>query len=369
MNWEVIKPTEDEIEKFNKLCKKHTEYEKECLICGTKFKHGTRNLHVCKLCTLKITCKQCGTLFNYYFDSHSGKSNQYVIQQVINKKNIEAFCSKSCSNMSRLYEGKCQHCGAENVKIYNGRCEMCANKELNGPIVCSIHGKQHLSFGGMCILCHNQKESMREQAKMQGKKNRQILYCDKCSMNTPHYGSRCLNCDPIDWNFGEFGHLTMFKVEDGIEMFFDVKQSEYVPWLQWKENFKIIDNIQLPNGFFCIPTFLDQQSEDWKGARVPFEKSLVDLGIGWFVYIKFYLNTNGDMRPIVVGKSGSKATNVTGSDVNFSIDPNDGPARKFLKEEGLKWCKTQIAILRVDTELEAYEIEKKIQLELGLFGS
>lgn len=101
-------------------------------------------------------------------------------------------------------------------------------------------------------------------------------------------------------------------------------------------------------------------SIDWSNARSAFEQSLVDMNVGWFVYIKFYVNHDGCIKPLVVGKSGSLLVNSNGSDISFSIDVNDGPARRFLIEEDLEWCKTQIAVLPVDSEEEALYIEKEI---------
>ena len=70
----------------------------------------------------------------------------------------------------------------------------------------------------------------------------------------------------------------------------------------------------------------------------------------------------------MVGKSGSKLVNANGSDVSFSTDIDDGPARRFLAENKLKWDKTKIAILKCNNENEAYEKEKHYLNKLNLFG-
>ena len=82
------------------------------------------------------------------------------------------------------------------------------------------------------------------------------------------------------------------------------------------------------------------------------------MNVGWFVYVKFYVKKDGGIKPLVIGKSGSLLVNMYGSDLSFSIDVNDGPARRFLAEEGLEWCKTQIAVLLVESEEEAYVDEQ-----------
>lgn len=125
----------------------------------------------------------------------------------------------------------------------------------------------------------------------------------------------------------------------------------------------------MPECFLVYPTFRKQNSKNWRGAKVPFEQNLVDGNIGWFVYIKFYINKNDEIKPLVCGKSGSKLVNSNGSDISFSENVEDGPARRFLSEESLEWCKTQIAILKCDSEREAYEKESFYIKKLNLFGS
>ena len=93
------------------------------------------------------------------------------------------------------------------------------------------------------------------------------------------------------------------------------------------------------------------------------------MNVGWFVYVKFYVKKDGGIKQLVIGKSGSLLVNMYGSDLSFSIDVNDGPARCFLAEGGFQWCKTQIAILPVESEVEAYEKEKKLAEVMHLFNS
>lgn len=134
---------------------------------------------------------------------------------------------------------------------------------------------------------------------------------------------------------------------------------KYVLWenfkRQWNETHEKLTDFALPDGFFMVLTFRSTSSEDWSGgAQQAFEQHLVELGVEWFVYIKFYITHDGKVLPLVAGKSGSMTVNSTGSDLNFSMDVSDGPARCFLVEEGLQWHKTSIAVLPCSDEQEAY---------------
>ena len=129
----------------------------------------------------------------------------------------------------------------------------------------------------------------------------------------------------------------------------------------------------MPDGFELYPTFRTQDSEVWSNALQAFEHSLVEANIGWFVYIKFYIdyNLNGlpIRKPLVVGKTGSKLVNKSGTDVCFSTDVSDGPARRFLSEEGLEWDKTVVAICKCKSEDLAFSLEKEISRKFMLFNS
>lgn len=120
--------------------------------------------------------------------------------------------------------------------------------------------------------------------------------------------------------------------------------------------------------FFIVPTFRTSENS-WSGDKIAFEQSLVDMGIKWFVYIKFYNDPEGNIRPLVVGKSGSLLVNSSGSDLNFSTDIGHGPARRFLSKHKLKWNYDIIAIRKCRNEKDAYEKETIIMNKYGLYGS
>lgn len=147
-------------------------------------------------------------------------------------------------------------------------------------------------------------------------------------------------------------------------------------WGCYKEEFKYQNNkinifLRLKflfNGFKIIPTF--RTSEDsWAGDKIAFEQFLKDLRVKWFVYVKFYQNKKGKIKPLVVGKSGSVYVNYSGSDLNFSVNIKHGPARQFLAKYKCKWYYDFIAIKKCHSEAHAYKIERKIANKFKLFTS
>lgn len=149
-------------------------------------------------------------------------------------------------------------------------------------------------------------------------------------------------------------------------------------WDCFKEKFKDFKNsnfineiLNLYTNAFIQPTFRDQESDDWTGARNAFERSLIENNLNYFVYIKFYIKDDSylnEFYPLVVGKSGSCNVN-NKSDVSFSMDINDGPARKFLLENNYNWLKTKILIIPAENEVKALNIEKEIFNKYNLFYS
>ena len=229
------------------------------------------------------------------------------------------------------------------------------------------------------------------------------------------------NCPGWNKRFGEWyygtvnvltGEITTlngsnFETRNDVLYYYDVEVGDYVPWDEYKTEFetrmnnrKVADasknnngngNEDSKNDVQTLESFLEtlkrdfptlnpyiqltyrtQESENWEGASGAFEQSLLDNGIKWFSYIKFYKTSNESIesKPIVCGKTGSKDVNDGGSDVNFSLDVNNGPSRRYLYDNpGYVWNKEEIIIIPCSSEGKAYEIETKIQRKYWLFGS
>ncbi|HDF2339554.1 hypothetical protein BM533_16410 [Clostridioides difficile] len=106
-----------------------------------------------------------------------------------------------------------------------------------------------------------------------------------------------------------------------------------------------------------------------------FEDKLVEAGIFYFAYIKFF-KMNNQLYGIVAGKTKSKSVNRT-SDVNFTKNLKYAPktkwnAKEFLVLNNLEWEKSKILVIipkQIKSEKEAKQIENWLQKEFNLFGS
>ena len=210
------------------------------------------------------------------------------------------------------------------------------------------------------------------------------------------FGRVCYNHMDVLTNEKLLYNDSNFTMQKEILYYLDRTINQYIPWDDFKAKFNRkrltknvesfisnlksldifqpksmgpVDSYDLDDTIKLYPTFRSQKSNDWTGAKGAFEQSLVDNNVNWFCYIKFYINRNDNIRPLVVGKSGSLNVNNNGSDVSFSTDINDGPARKFLNDENLQWDKTQILIIKAKSERQALFYEWKIADVYELFES
>ena len=346
-------------DKGNKLAAQIKSGPGKCSICG---KYTPRRDSACRClnCIGKISrkdrennqkaglCKYCGKWNNIRNNVGLGKecgcSDKMYKERGMNTK----FC-KICNKYTLHNEGKCLTCfpnakpgtaisfiTKDNVRLYKGiEINDFVQKILNHELNINDYPYINIRFGRVCYGTED------------------IITSEKLLK------------------------ISKFEIKDNVPYFYDRSVNNYVPWEDYKKKFIIqsnkyinINNI-LPE-FKLYPTFRTQDSEDWSGGtKQAFEQSLIDDNITWFVYIKFYLDAKNNPKPLVCGKSGSLLVNSNGSDLSFSTDINDGPARRFLAENNGKylWDKTKVAILPCSFEKEAYELENKYLSLLHLFGS
>lgn len=203
--------------------------------------------------------------------------------------------------------------------------------------------------------------------------------CDRSAMKNVNGVCKIRQCEIFGTN------MPAFREIDNALCYFDKSSRSYVPWNEYKAKFsrkRITSSIAAFMGALgsidaikhcdiqIIPTFRSQDATSWAGARAAFEQNLVDQNIGWFAYVKFYIDKNkGQKRPIVVGKTGSCLVNSAGTDVSFSVDINDGPARLLLHETEQQWDQTQILVVKAKSEKQALFLEWKISKTFNLFES
>ena len=123
-----------------------------------------------------------------------------------------------------------------------------------------------------------------------------------------------------------------------------------------------------------VNTLLEQDKSRYKrGKKKEFEESLKEMGIGYFVYIKFFADdeivNEDNLYAIVVGKSGSILKNRYGSDVRFREYPQEGRAKKWLYDNNKKWYHPKILVIKAKDEEEAYKIERKLVNNFHLLES
>ena len=309
----------------------------------------------------------------------------------------------------------CKECNK--FTCHFGKCRVCQSKKygLGNP---EIHQKTidaQIKNGTFNML--NKEIQRNKVSNINIKYKHEKLYCDKCKeitfhriwndnkircckcdfKNNGYNKSFCKKCNNITIHNGKFccicnknsisGCLPNFITKDNVLYFYDRNIQDYIPWEDYKKKFIIQSNeytdinkiLSLLPGFKLYPTFRTQDSDFWSdGSKSAFEQSLVDDNIMWFTYIKFYISHNNSkieeiasIRPLVVGKSGSLLVNNSGSDLSFSTDINDGPARRFLAESNnnSSWDKTKIAILPCENESEAFEKENYYLQKLNIFSS
>lgn len=412
-NWRIIQPSKTELKDYFEKSYYHTEHAKRCVLCGVLFKHGRSDASLCNCHKIFIKCHQCGKEFQKSIESLSGAATLNLIQCIKNNTKIIAFCSKECQYLflnttDKMKEQARQNCSKINNFTYTF-CNICKRETKHDSygncLTCKSFSYDRSNIGYHISFCYKcNKETMHNSqfcCECYPNKNGQYGANGKVSSGMPkemhifdNFGNTCvLNCpkrlkcinknsskipknkygycqEAIKLIFQSVIGFQSFEIKNNILLFYNKQLKDYVPWEEYKKEF-LIKNVdwKLPENFKFIPTFRTQDSNDWTGSKTAFEQFLVDEGIGWFVYIKFYVSAEKRILPLVIGKSGSLLVNASGSDLSFSTDVKDGPARRFLLEEGLEWCKTQIAILPCISEQNALNKEKENKEKFNLFYS
>lgn len=362
---------------YTKNCEKHGIYltsnsRRKCQQCIDEEIYKRK--HTCNICQKFVENRdQNGR--GYECGCHEKWMKQHM--EKIHIKNSSSGNCKICGkwNENRLTSGIGIDCGCNiNISIKAGN----KSKELNTePGYCTVCGNfsYKRNIAGMCQECLNKHN--RNNANL----NKAPGKCVVCGTfnSKRNINGMGFECGCAIKQIQETGYecsKSNFELRNGTLYYFDLNSNDYILWDSYKLKFNKLNNINFLNEIktlypnsFMQSTFRTQDSGSWNGSRQAFERNLMENNIYWFTYIKFYIDENGSIKPLVVGKSGSLNVNINGSDVSFSTNVNDGPARRFLFENQYRWCKTQILIIPCSNELEALEIEKHLQYKYSLFGS
>lgn len=343
--------------KYNKICQK----------CGKKFNGTSSTQKFCSIecATIEVKCSYCFKTFrNYPYRLKFNKTGECL-----------STCSRSCAAAKSLQDNptrlnKFKKAGRNNLINYNksekGRLKSSeigkktikiAHKYQRANNInkeCEIHGlTMHLSGIG-CLKCWNSSEKMKNVTRKRNLINwKDPEYRKKIASNLGSYLGDCY-----------FQENNKCKIHTNQILTY---KSEC--WDCFKEKFKnndIVNEDFINYNSFWQNTYRLQRTN--KTGQLAMEQELVDRGINWFVYIKFYEIEN-KIKPLQVCKSGSMIVNKSGSDVGFSTNINHGAARIFLNENNLRWHIEKILIFPTKTEKEAYELERLLIKRFGLFSS
>ncbi len=104
--------------------------------------------------------------------------------------------------------------------------------------------------------------------------------------------------------------------------------------------------------------------------RMVFTNALIDSGLTYFAYIKFYKEGDNSYA-LVAGKT--KVTEYYRTDICFTKSEKfKGKAKAFLRDNNLEWDTEKIMVVipkNTKSEQEAIDIEREITGLLGLYSS
>lgn len=116
-------------------------------------------------------------------------------------------------------------------------------------------------------------------------------------------------------------------------------------------------------------THFKKGANRWSMRRV-FTNALIESGLTYFAYIKFYKEGDNSYA-LVVGKT--KVTEYYRTDICFTKSEKfKGKAKAFLRDNNLEWDTEKIMVVipkNTKSEQEAIDIEREITGLLGLYSS
>ena len=126
-NWFIVIPKEEENKKIDEKSYCHTDEEKTCLLCKTKFKYGNKAKNICDGCKLIVKCRneKCEKVYfevKYHIN--------LILDKIINKEPIYRFCSNSCTNIGTN--------GYDRIKMSKKECNVCKKITIHRGNTCLI---------------------------------------------------------------------------------------------------------------------------------------------------------------------------------------------------------------------------------------
>ena len=128
-NWLIIQPNKKEQQLESDKSLYHIK-ERKCKLCNTLFDYGKSIKTICNCCKIFSICKICNQIMEVKLENYSGTKRKLLIDNIINKKEIEVTHRYGCYNLNRYSFGKYSNHKYENVNIYNSRCICRSNKRI-----------------------------------------------------------------------------------------------------------------------------------------------------------------------------------------------------------------------------------------------
>lgn len=173
LNWYIESPKDKDLKEAYKNSYYHTDFEKECILCHSKFKHGKYNLKICGCCKIFIKCKECNKFYQLFLENLSGTARNSIFNDIENNLEIKGFCSKNCKAKG-IYkiqkENKTGWCSEESIRKKNSpyfNSIRSQNATKNGTkakavqtqIEKGLHPTQNLSLQTKKVMLMNLRKS------------------------------------------------------------------------------------------------------------------------------------------------------------------------------------------------------------------
>lgn len=397
----------NKLEEYKAFCSKKCISERNqkpgnCTICG---KHSNKR-------TIAGCCAECRQKINI---SNAKKNSAAGVckkcKENVEYRNALGYCSKCQSGVAtkvasnNVKPGNCTICNKySNKRTIAGLCSKCSKDKIEKvrlPGDCRKCNKyfKNRSYFGLCVECSKEiaviksKENMKPgvclYCNKHSNKRNAVGICFKCNREISTKVARnnmaagtCNKCYKLESNRDLFGFCfncsniknLFFTKEDIAKLEKDLVNKkgfktykEFISKTAEIYNIKDIVNYikeKLNIEGFIQPSHRINNKENATGRFIA-EQELVDKGVKWFVFCSFA--TNGNIA--VVGKSGSKLVNISGSDAFYFY--KNSVTKNKLKEYNLSICHDFVLIWNNPswTEKEALEYEVIIgDLLLEKFG-